>query len=167
MLLHLPEAIRRFGPPILFATEKFESYNSILRTASIHSNRQSPSRDLAITFSNYQTIRLILSGAYLYDHETQEYFQASLHVTNIFSQNEVIQKSMGYNSHLVEQGPFRPTLILDQVEQCDQINIPSALKRVNPPVRLRQVASIKLNLKEKIYKGVFVMVNLLLQKTLK
>ncbi|KNF05862.1 hypothetical protein PSTG_00856 [Puccinia striiformis f. sp. tritici PST-78] len=49
-LLHLPEFILRFGPASLFSTEKFESFNGVMRNASIHSNRQSPSRDIAITF---------------------------------------------------------------------------------------------------------------------
>ncbi|KAA1138282.1 hypothetical protein PGTUg99_028945 [Puccinia graminis f. sp. tritici] len=39
MLKHLVEAIARFGPACLFATEKFESFNSVLRHASVHSNR--------------------------------------------------------------------------------------------------------------------------------
>jgi hypothetical protein len=38
MLLHLPKSIARFGPPSLFATEKFESFNRIMRLASVHSN---------------------------------------------------------------------------------------------------------------------------------
>jgi hypothetical protein len=67
MLLHLPESIRQFGPPCLFATEKFESYNGVLCTSSVHSNRLSPERDLAISFANYQTLRLLLSGAYIFD----------------------------------------------------------------------------------------------------
>jgi hypothetical protein len=41
VLLHLPNHIRRFGPAMLFATEGFESFNAIIRAASIHSNRRS------------------------------------------------------------------------------------------------------------------------------
>ncbi|KAI9608726.1 hypothetical protein H4Q26_004913 [Puccinia striiformis f. sp. tritici PST-130] len=67
MLLHLPESIRLYGPASLFATEKFESYNGILRNASIHSNRQSPGQDIAITFSSYHSFRQIFSGSMFYD----------------------------------------------------------------------------------------------------
>ncbi|KNZ46391.1 hypothetical protein VP01_7309g1 [Puccinia sorghi] len=44
----------KFGPPRLFATKKFESFNKILRLASIHTNQHSPRRDIAISFVNFQ-----------------------------------------------------------------------------------------------------------------
>ncbi|POW19850.1 hypothetical protein PSHT_04232 [Puccinia striiformis] len=59
-LLHLPESILRFGPASLFSTEKFESFNGVLRNASIHSNKQSPGRDIAITFDNYYSLSQVL-----------------------------------------------------------------------------------------------------------
>ncbi|OAV88544.1 hypothetical protein PTTG_28998 [Puccinia triticina 1-1 BBBD Race 1] len=46
MLLHLPESIKRFGPAGLYATEKMESFNGVLRNAAIYSNRQSPGQTL-------------------------------------------------------------------------------------------------------------------------
>ncbi|KNZ47723.1 hypothetical protein VP01_61g11 [Puccinia sorghi] len=55
MLVHLPDSILCFGPAPLFSTEKFESYNGILRNASTHSNRLAPGRDIAIEFSNYHS----------------------------------------------------------------------------------------------------------------
>ncbi|KNZ45242.1 hypothetical protein VP01_833g2 [Puccinia sorghi] len=87
----------QFGPPSLFATEKFESYNSILHTASIHSNCHSPCRYIALSFSNYQNVRWILSGASIYDSHSHQYLQASSAFQEIYSKNETIQKSMGYN----------------------------------------------------------------------
>ncbi|KNZ48155.1 hypothetical protein VP01_5872g2 [Puccinia sorghi] len=42
MLLHLPDSIRH--------------YNGVIRNSSIHSNRQSPGRDLASSFSYYQLL---------------------------------------------------------------------------------------------------------------
>jgi hypothetical protein len=71
ILLHLPEAILRFGPASLFATEKFESYNGILRNASIHSNRHSPGQDIAVTFSNYHNFRQIISGGFFFDKKKE------------------------------------------------------------------------------------------------
>jgi hypothetical protein len=67
MLLHLPESIRLYGPATLFATEKFESYNGIMRNASVHSNRHSPGQDIAITFSSYHSFHQILSGSTFFD----------------------------------------------------------------------------------------------------
>lgn len=64
ILQHLVEHIRRFGPAILFATEGFESYNAIIRGASVHSNRQAPSRDIAVRMARTNRIRHLLSGGY-------------------------------------------------------------------------------------------------------
>jgi hypothetical protein len=62
MLFHLPKSIHCFGPASLFATEQFEGYNSVLRNASIHSNRQSPSKDIGVTFANFQNLRHLFSS---------------------------------------------------------------------------------------------------------
>lgn len=64
-MLHLPEHIHRFGPAALFATEGFESFNAVIRAKSIHSNRQSPSHDIARAFAHGNRIRHILSGAHI------------------------------------------------------------------------------------------------------
>ncbi|THH28853.1 hypothetical protein EUX98_g5331 [Antrodiella citrinella] len=64
ILLHLVEHIRRFGPASLFATEAFESFNAVIRAKSVHSNRQSPSRDIAIAFAHGNRIRHLLSGGF-------------------------------------------------------------------------------------------------------
>jgi hypothetical protein len=61
-IIHLPAHIRRFGPAVLFATETFESYNAIIRGKSVHSNHQSPSRDIALAFAHYSRVRHLLSG---------------------------------------------------------------------------------------------------------
>ncbi|KAL0570902.1 hypothetical protein V5O48_011057 [Marasmius crinis-equi] len=62
ILLHLPEHIRRLGPSILFATESFESFNAVIREKSTHSNRQSPSRDIAYAFAQGSRLQHLLSG---------------------------------------------------------------------------------------------------------
>ncbi|KAK7464371.1 hypothetical protein VKT23_006538 [Stygiomarasmius scandens] len=62
ILVHLPEHIRRFGPAMLFATETFESFNAVIREKSVHSNRQSPSHDIARAFAQGNRIRHFLSG---------------------------------------------------------------------------------------------------------
>jgi hypothetical protein len=159
MLIHLPFSIRRFGPPSLFATEKFESYNSILRTASIHSNRLSPSRDLAISFSNYQNMRLLLAGATLFDHKKSEYFSVSPEVTNIFRDNTLIQKSMGYNHQAINQGPTGPTVLNHKVPEGARQVIPQELSCMLPGVQFRQVISIKINSREVVRQGTYVMVS--------
>ena len=59
---HLLDHVRRFGPPILFATEAFESFNAVIREKSVHSNRHAPSCDLAYGFVRCNRIRHLLSG---------------------------------------------------------------------------------------------------------
>ena len=62
ILLHLVEHIRQFGLALLFATETFESYNALIRSLSIHSNRQAPSRDIAQGFAHANCIRHLTSA---------------------------------------------------------------------------------------------------------
>ena len=62
IIMHLVSHIRRFGPPLLFATETFESYNTLICDFSVHSNRQAPSRDIGKVFANMSRIRHLLSG---------------------------------------------------------------------------------------------------------
>ncbi|EIW86698.1 hypothetical protein CONPUDRAFT_69138 [Coniophora puteana RWD-64-598 SS2] len=64
ILLHLAEHVRRFGPAILFATEGFESFNALIREASVHSNHLAPSRDIARSFASINLIRHIISGGF-------------------------------------------------------------------------------------------------------
>jgi hypothetical protein len=64
VILHLPAHIRRFGPAMLFATEGFESFNAIIRSCSVHSNRHSPSHDIATRMAKGNRIRHLLSGGF-------------------------------------------------------------------------------------------------------
>ena len=64
IILHLPKHVCRFGPAMLFATEAFESFNAVIRAKSVHSNRQAPSRDIALAFAQGNRIRHLLSGGY-------------------------------------------------------------------------------------------------------
>ncbi|KNZ61223.1 hypothetical protein VP01_14344g1, partial [Puccinia sorghi] len=65
IFLHNVIKISARCPASLFATEKFESFNSVLRKASVHSNRHQPVRDLAVTFANYESMQAVLSRATL------------------------------------------------------------------------------------------------------
>ncbi|KIJ50147.1 hypothetical protein M422DRAFT_108768, partial [Sphaerobolus stellatus SS14] len=62
ILLHLPDHVRHFGPASLFATEGFESFNAVIRAASVHSNRQAPSREIGRAFARSNCIRHMLCG---------------------------------------------------------------------------------------------------------
>ena len=60
--MHLEDHVRRFGPAIIFATEVFESHNAVIRSKSVHSNRQAPSRDIATAFAHTNRLRSFLCG---------------------------------------------------------------------------------------------------------
>ncbi|KAL9931254.1 hypothetical protein V8E36_009861 [Tilletia maclaganii] len=62
LLAHLSENIRAFGPCLNFNTERFEAFNTPLREASIHSNRQSPSRDILSRLQHQEVLRHVLAG---------------------------------------------------------------------------------------------------------
>ncbi|KAJ6607826.1 hypothetical protein B0H10DRAFT_2166716 [Mycena sp. CBHHK59/15] len=65
VILHLPSHIRRFGPAMLFATEGFESFNTIIRSCSVHSNRYAPSHDISARMGKGNRIHHPLSGGFL------------------------------------------------------------------------------------------------------
>jgi hypothetical protein len=101
-LYDLPQSILRCGGPAsLFSTEKFESYNGVLRHSSAHSNKQAPAKDIAINFSNYQALRFLLSGGAMYNKETQKATTCSPEILNLFENSRTIQKSFGYNVDLL------------------------------------------------------------------
>jgi hypothetical protein len=49
---------------MIFATEGFESFNAIIRCASIHSNRHAPSKDIAERMAKGNRIRHLLAGGF-------------------------------------------------------------------------------------------------------
>ncbi|KAJ7936453.1 hypothetical protein B0H13DRAFT_1509127, partial [Mycena leptocephala] len=57
VLPHIPEAVRRFGPAILFQTEIFECWNSVLRLCSVLLNHQAPSLDIATTLADMERFK--------------------------------------------------------------------------------------------------------------
>ncbi|KAF8527809.1 hypothetical protein JB92DRAFT_3107408 [Gautieria morchelliformis] len=65
ILLHLTDHIWQFAPPILFATEQFESFNAVIRAKSIHSNRHAPSRDIANAFAQGNRVHHLMSRGYV------------------------------------------------------------------------------------------------------
>ncbi|KAF8593050.1 hypothetical protein BDV93DRAFT_429225, partial [Ceratobasidium sp. AG-I] len=62
IFLHLPQHVCRIGPPSLFATETFESYNFVIHLRSIHSNQQAPSVNIGNSFSLLHAVRHLVSG---------------------------------------------------------------------------------------------------------
>ncbi|PLW54463.1 hypothetical protein PCANC_05636 [Puccinia coronata f. sp. avenae] len=157
MLLHLPESILHYGTANLFATEKFESYNGILRNTSVHSNRQSPGQDIAISFSSYHSFRHILSGSTFFDTHTKKFTKASSNVTDIFSLNPNIQAVFGYNHSIAKPDQSFPSLKKEKVSKVDTLQVPEHLRNHYFNHDIHQVSELNLNQKEILKKNIFVL----------
>ncbi|KAF8214703.1 hypothetical protein K438DRAFT_2138088 [Mycena galopus ATCC 62051] len=79
-LLHLPFFIRRFGPAVLFSTERYEAYNAVFRACSIYSNRLTPSRDIAWSFAGIDRVKHIATGGWWKDSQSGQWVSADKRV---------------------------------------------------------------------------------------
>ncbi|KZT39377.1 hypothetical protein SISSUDRAFT_1061200 [Sistotremastrum suecicum HHB10207 ss-3] len=135
LLKHLTADVRRFGPPILYATEGFESFNAIIRDWSIHSNRQAPSRDIGIQAAEAACIRHLMSGGYfmhkMVTEEAEEVafrVQIGLGPRLLMGDESVVRKRlglektkrkvMGYTGSLTKRIPFSQTI----AHRCGQMS---------------------------------------------
>ncbi|KAI9605473.1 hypothetical protein KEM48_002172 [Puccinia striiformis f. sp. tritici PST-130] len=162
MLLHLPEAIERFGPAVLFSTEKFESYNGVcvLRKASVHSNKLAPGRDLAFLFDIFASLWFLLSGRVIYDEATGMTRHIGPNVTSVFEQNHIIQQSMGYNHQAAnplqpDQYPFKTAMALGK---SNQIVTPTEVEELDTTTTISQIAQVQINKQDCVHQGVCVVV---------
>jgi hypothetical protein len=160
MLLHLVDSIRRFGPAALFSTEKFESYNGVLRQASIHSNRQSPGKDLAVTFENYSSLKFLLSGGVMFDPHTGSTTTSSSEVQHAFVNNPILQRAMGYNCTVTDELVCYPLDVNIKLPKEDIVPAPNRLIFPGQNASVAQVAQIKLSKHDLLRKGVFLAVSL-------
>ena len=96
IILHLVAHIERFGPAILFATEAFESFNAVIRAKSVHSNRQAPSRDIALAFAQGNRIRHLLSGgAFIPVHILKDPSSTHRPAPDIWTTSETMWRTIG------------------------------------------------------------------------
>ncbi|KAI8446222.1 hypothetical protein BY996DRAFT_8458912 [Phakopsora pachyrhizi] len=154
MLIHLRQSIARFGPTSLFATEKYESYNGVVRQASIHSNRQSPSHDIATSFQNYAALRFFFSGGIT---------QAEPSRSNIVTQNSQVKKLLLNNSNIQKLFGFDPQSFkpqprypfFNQPPQSSAVydeSVPFGIKSKSPNSNWTKITSFYLDEKQ-IIKG--------------
>ncbi|EHS64512.1 uncharacterized protein PGTG_20974 [Puccinia graminis f. sp. tritici CRL 75-36-700-3] len=160
MLLHLAESIRRFGPASLCSTEKFESYNGVLRKASVHSNKQAPGRDVAISFESYASLRFILSEGVIYDHTTGCEREIGPNVTSFFAENKSIQLAMRYNaqSSREAESSVYPKKTLRRLPKDNKMVPPPELISLDGGPTVTQVSQVQLDRHNTIDKGSFVAV---------
>ncbi|KAG2132739.1 uncharacterized protein EDB93DRAFT_1255149 [Suillus bovinus] len=84
-LLHIPAYIRRFGPPILFSTERFESFNHVFRLSCVHSNRQALSRDSCNAFAYNDILKHVTTGGFWMESKSKRWVHAAPGVLNYIS----------------------------------------------------------------------------------
>ena len=94
-LIHLPAFIRRFGPAILFSTERYESFNHVFRLSCIYSNRQAPSRDSCNTFAAQDRIKHITTGGYWLDANTRSWVRAGPAILDHISTHDAALSWLG------------------------------------------------------------------------
>ncbi|KAH7905869.1 hypothetical protein BJ138DRAFT_1094753 [Hygrophoropsis aurantiaca] len=94
-LLHLPMFIRRFGPAILFSTERYESFNHVFRLASIYSNRQAPSRDTCQVFAEQDRVKHIITGGFWRDPETKHWVNAGPDILKYIAEHPQQRQMLG------------------------------------------------------------------------
>lgn len=94
-LAHIPEDIPRFGPMVRSSTEVHESYNTVFRRCSVLSNKQAPSRDIAIKFADLDRVKHLLSGGYW--REGLSWVQAGCGVRGLLTKKPVLQDHLGWS----------------------------------------------------------------------
>jgi hypothetical protein len=96
LLVHIPDDIRRFGPLVRWATEIYESHNTVFRLCSVLSNRLAPSRDIALKFASMDRAKHFLSGGYWLDPGSKRWTQAGEGVQRILLTDPVFQRHLGW-----------------------------------------------------------------------
>ena len=97
-LVHLPMFIRRFGPTILFSTERYESFNHVFRLASIYSNRQAPSRDACQLFAEQDNVKHVVTGGFWYDSIMGKWVKAGPNIIKYFDEHPHQRRLLGFPS---------------------------------------------------------------------
>eukprot|EP00731_Ephydatia_muelleri_P004904 Em0002g1080a len=102
LVLHLPAALREFGPTSGYNTERCEAFNSLVRCQNVHSNRHNPSRDIAVGFSVREHLTYVVSGG-RYGPNNE---RCSPAIRELFKTTEVLHFMNGYTPKTHTHGEF-------------------------------------------------------------
>ncbi|KAJ6549107.1 hypothetical protein DFH09DRAFT_1262788 [Mycena vulgaris] len=95
VLPHIPEAVRRFGPSTLFATEIFECWNTVFRLCSVLSNHQAPSLDIATTLADMERFKHQVSGGW-WKPDDGDWTRAGAKIHSFLTSNKQLQRRLGW-----------------------------------------------------------------------
>lgn len=110
LLAHTLSDVRRHGPLLISATERYESFNGVVRQALVHSNRQAPSKDAASRFASFERIRHVFSGGWWFDARERHWVQASDNVRSVIDKNDTFRSFIGIHD-LVRNAPGEKYLL--------------------------------------------------------
>ncbi|KAH9810567.1 hypothetical protein DFH28DRAFT_1131965 [Melampsora americana] len=148
MLTHLKHSIERFGPASLCMTEKFECFNGVLRAASVHSNRQSPGRDIANSFNNFQLMRALLSGSTFVDKEMQGRVSAGPRVRELLNIVPELYQAMGLDPKASRESGIT---VGPRVKEI--LDIPAFLLTQAPQLKWQEHSSVTLPNGQKLHQS--------------
>ncbi|KAF7975164.1 hypothetical protein HWV62_10347 [Athelia sp. TMB] len=95
IIVHLVDAIRRFGPAVLYSTEIFECWNAIFRLCSVLSNHHAPSLDIGITLADMERFKHQISGGW-WKNTAGSFVRGGEHVRSFLRQNPMLQRRLGW-----------------------------------------------------------------------
>jgi hypothetical protein len=79
-LVHLPAYICRFGPAIIFSTERYELFNHVFCLSCIYSNCKALSRDTCRVFAHQDIMKHVVTSGYWYDGKLKKWVHAGAQV---------------------------------------------------------------------------------------
>ncbi|KAG2346414.1 hypothetical protein BDR05DRAFT_878375 [Suillus weaverae] len=94
-LVHLPAYIRRFGPAVIFSTERYESFNHVFRLTCVYSNRQAPSRDSCRVFAHQDIIKHIVTGGFWYDNNASKWVRGGAQIIGYLDEHPEQARLLG------------------------------------------------------------------------
>ncbi|KAJ6583373.1 hypothetical protein DFH09DRAFT_1308895 [Mycena vulgaris] len=117
VLPHIPEAVRRFGPSTLFATEIFECWNTVFRLCSVLSNHQAPSLDIATTLADMERFKHQVSGGW-WKPLVGDWTRAGSNIRSFLVSNKQLQRRLGWTPpNSLKPGTVK---FLSQAKRCPE-----------------------------------------------
>ena len=97
LLAHSVDNMRRFGPLSGVSSEIFESFHTVTRAISVHSNRRAPSRDIGREFAVQEAVRHVVRGGYF--KEDGIWRQAGPAVISLMRESDVLKRLLGIDDN--------------------------------------------------------------------
>ncbi|KAL9936771.1 hypothetical protein V8E36_004006 [Tilletia maclaganii] len=94
LLTHAIDDLLRFGPLPTVSAERFESYNAVVRQASVFSNRKQPSRDIARRLADEEMMRGFICGQVYTDPTDGRLHTSGPGLRNLFSTKDALRDEM-------------------------------------------------------------------------